>query len=76
MTVRTQERLRTAAEKASDKESEIEALEDELASELERIGTEAAERARGIEPVEIGLEKTDLTVRELAILWIPRGGAS
>jgi hypothetical protein len=72
MTVRTQERLRTATEKASDKESEIEALEEELASELERIGAEAAERARGIEPVEVGLEKTDLSILELALVWIPR----
>ena len=70
MTARTQERLRTAAGKAADKEAEIEALEDELASELERIASEAEERARGTEPLEVGLDKTDLSVREVAVVWI------
>ena len=72
MTVRTKERLRTAAGKAEDKEAEIEALEDELAAELGRISSEAEERARGVEPLEVGLDKTDLSIREVAVVWIPR----
>ncbi len=72
MTKRTQERLRTAAEKVADKEDAIEALEDELTDDLARIEGEADELADNTEPIEIGLEKTDISVSEMVLLWVPR----
>jgi hypothetical protein len=72
MTVRTGERLKSAADRASGKEAEIAELEDELAADLARIAEEARGLAAGVEKVPIGLEKSDLSVREIAIVWIPK----
>ena len=72
MTKRTQERLRTSAEKVADKEDEIDELEDQLAEDLARIESEADDLADTTEPIRIGLEKTDISVSEMALLWIPR----
>lgn len=71
MTTRTQERLKSASERVSDKEAAIDDLEDQLAEELSRIQSEADDRAEQIEPLEVGLEKTDISVSEMALLWIP-----
>jgi multidrug resistance efflux pump len=70
-TTRTQERLRSAAERVSDKEAAIDDLEDQLAEELSRIQGEADDRAEQIESLEVGLEKTDISVSEMALLWVP-----
>jgi hypothetical protein len=41
----------------------------------EILGIDATWRARAaeIETVEIGLEKTDIAIEEIAVVWIPRG---
>ena len=72
MTRRAEERLRTATERQADQEAEIREIEDELADELNAIVDEWKERAEVVEPIEIGLEKNDVAVEEVALLWIPR----
>jgi hypothetical protein len=72
MTVRTGERLKSAAERAGSKEAEIEELEDQLADELTRIVGEADAKARKVERLPVGLEKSDISIREVALVWIPR----
>lgn len=73
-TVRTQERLRSAQEKYADKAQTIEELEDELADEISEITARWDEAAAAIEEVDIGLEKTDIRVEELTLVWVPRAG--
>lgn len=73
-TVRTQERLRSAQEKYADKAQTIEELEDELADEINEITAKWDEAAAAIEEVDIGLEKTDIRVEELTLVWVPRAG--
>ena len=70
-TRRTQERLRSAEEKLDDYDAAIQDLEDELAEELEEIWTEWKDRAQEIDTLEIGLEKTDITVEDLLLFWAP-----
>jgi hypothetical protein len=67
---RLQERLQTAEEKAADKADDIEALEADLADDILEIASEWDEKAENIESVDIGLEKTDIAVRELRLAWI------
>ncbi len=74
MTRRTEERLRSAAERQTDQEAEIHDLEDELADELARIVDEWDAKTERIETVKIGLEKNDIAVDEVALLWVPVGG--
>ncbi len=66
-----EQRLATAQAKASDTSAEIEELEAELREELEDINDRWETRGDAIEPVEIGLEKNDIDVVELVLLWIP-----
>jgi len=73
-TARTQERLRTAEQTMGDKYSELEAIEDELTNDVLEITDKWDISAGMLETVEIGLEKTDIVVDEVAVVWIPAGG--
>jgi hypothetical protein len=64
-------RLATAEAKAADTSAEIDELETELRHELEQINDRWEAKGDAIEPVEVGLEKNDIDVVELLLLWIP-----
>jgi hypothetical protein len=72
MTRRAEERLRTAMSRELDKEEALLELEDELMDDLREIVAQWAERAGEIEELEIGLEKNDIHMDELALFWVPR----
>ena len=55
-----------------DKEEALLELEDELMDDLREIVAQWAERAGEIEGLEIGLEKNDIHMDELALFWVPR----
>ncbi|MDF1595785.1 MAG: ATP-binding protein [Acidimicrobiia bacterium] len=67
----TQERLRTAEQKMGDQHAELNAIEDDLATDVLEITEKWDAIASEIETVEIGLEKTDISVDEVAVVWIP-----
>jgi hypothetical protein len=67
----TQERLRTAEQKMGDQHAELDAIEDDLTTDVLEITNKWDAIASEIETVEIGLEKTDITVDEVAVVWIP-----
>jgi hypothetical protein len=67
---RIQERLETAAAKAADKADDIEELEADLADDILEIVQEWEDKASNIETLEIGLEKTDISVRSLQLAWV------
>ena len=46
---------------------------DELDEEILEIDAAWRDKAGEIDAVEIGLEKTDIAVEEIALVWIPRG---
>jgi len=72
-TARTAERLETAVEKVTDKERELDELEAEMAEEIGAIDTEGSAKAGDIEAVTIPLELSDVTVDEIALVWVPKG---
>ena len=59
-------------EKGRDKEEELQELENDLMDDLREIVAEWSDKAGEIEKVDIGLEKNDIHVDEVALLWIPR----
>ena len=71
-TRRTEERLRSATEKAADIEETIDDLEDELSEELQQIWAKWRETAEEIEGFEVPLERTDISVDEIVLFWAPR----
>ena len=70
-TRKTEERLRSAEDKYNEYVEKLNDLEDDLAQEFQAITAKWEDAAAEVETVEIGLEKTDITVDELALLWIP-----
>ena len=65
------QRIQSATNRVEEKTEELEDLENELADELLALDLEWEEKGQAIEKLEIGLEKTDITVDELALVWVP-----
>jgi hypothetical protein len=70
-TQKAQARADTAAEKLTDKRDDLVELEDELAEAIGEIKDKYDEAAPAVETVEIGLEKTDIRVAALKLVWVP-----
>ncbi len=66
-----QQRLASAQDKVDDYLLDLQELDAELAEDVAEIDEKWDEVAGEIEPVEIGLEKTDITVQEIALVWVP-----
>lgn len=70
-TRRTEARRDSAAGALADKQADLEALEDDLAAEIDAIRTEWDDKAALIEELEIPAEKVDVQVSELKLVWVP-----
>ena len=70
------QRIRTIENRIEEKNLALEDLEDDLREAVAEIDEEWNEKAAAIEPLEISLEKNDITVDEVSLLWLPVGLAS
>ena len=73
MTRKAQQRRVGAAARLTDKAEDLEALERDLAEELAGIQADWAAKAEEVEELDIPLEKGDITIDEVAVVWIPVG---
>lgn len=64
-------RVDSARNQAQRKEGALATLEHALATELAEIDSRWAEKAAAVETVEVGLEKSDIRVTALALVWTP-----
>ncbi len=69
-TRRTEQRLRTAEAKVSDKVDEITEIEQDIVIEVEEINDKWEDLAADIDTIEVGLEKNDISVDELSLVWV------
>ena len=67
------QRIRTIENRIDEKNLAIEDLEEDLQEAVAEIDEEWNEKAQATETVEISLEKTDITVDEVSLLWLPIG---
>jgi len=67
------QRVRTIENRIDEKNLAIEDLEDDLREAIAEIDEEWDEKAGAIEPIEISLERSDITVDEVSLLWLPVG---
>lgn len=70
-TRKAQTRADAAADKLTAKQTELSDLEDELAQAMIEIDDEHAGMVDEIETVDIGLEKTDIRVADIKLVWVP-----
>lgn len=71
MAQKAQERLKTAENRYADLVEDREELEAELNDDLMDIQDEWSAKVHEIESVTVGLEKTDITIDDVALVWIP-----
>ena len=64
-------RTETAANRLAEKADALDALEAELADSIAAIADEWDAKAAAVETIEIPLEKSDITVSDLSLVWIP-----
>jgi len=67
------QRVRTIENRIEEKNLALEDLEDDLLEAVAEIEEEWNEKAESIEPLEISLEKNDINVDEVSLLWLPLG---
>ena len=65
------DRVESALAKVEQKEMELADLEAELADAIADIAAEWDAKAAEVEELEVGLEKTDISVTQLALIWVP-----
>ncbi len=70
-TRRTEQRRRSTEAKLESKLAEIQDLEEDLYAEVEQINDEWEEKAGDIETLEVGLEKQDIDVVGVTLVWVP-----
>ncbi|MEE9206576.1 MAG: hypothetical protein V3U50_06305, partial [Acidimicrobiia bacterium] len=71
MTRKAERRLHAAQRKVGNEMDDIDELERDMAEDVDEIVAEWANKAAEIETIEIGLEKTDVSVDSLSLVWIP-----
>jgi hypothetical protein len=71
MTRRTQERLDTAKRKAEDVADDMSEIDEELREDLVELQEKWDACAEKIETKSIPLEKSDIAVEEIVLLWVP-----
>ena len=67
------QRIRTIENRIEEQNLALEDLEEDLREAVAEIDQEWNEKAGAIEPLEISLEKNDISVDEVALLWLPVG---
>ncbi len=65
------ERLETAENRLEDKADELEELETELTDTMWEIQSDWDDKAKNIETLDVPLEKTDISIDDFALIWIP-----
>jgi len=73
MVRKAEQRLRTAETKYTGLIEDLEELGDDLDEEILGIDSEWRGKAGEIDVIDVGLEKTDISIEEIALVWIPRG---
>jgi Helicase HerA, central domain len=67
------QRVRSAENRALDRQEALTKLESDLARDLAAIDDEWAAKAAAVEPIEVPLERSDIRVAARSLVWIPVG---
>ncbi|MCC6238234.1 MAG: DUF853 family protein [Dehalococcoidia bacterium] len=71
---RTSSRLDAAEGQLTERQADLEELEAELLEEITEVNDRWEAVGKEIETVDVGLEKSDVTVQEIALVWLPTRG--
>ena len=65
------QQITSASNRVEERAAQLEDLENELADKLLMLDDEWDAKARNVEELEVGLEKNDIQIDELSLVWIP-----
>ena len=65
------QRVRTAENRALDRQEALKKLESDVVRDLAAIDEEWAAKAAAVEPIDVPLEKSDIRVAARSLVWIP-----
>jgi len=68
---RTSQLIDTARHRVDDRSEDVAELEQDLADAIAEIDAEWTAKAAEVEQVEVPLEKSDVAVTDLTVVWIP-----
>jgi len=68
---RAHQRIEEAQHRLAEKVDDLAELEQDLAATLVEIDDRWAGVAAQVEPVEVGLEKSDIRVDDVFVVWVP-----
>ena len=71
MVAKAEERLKTAENRYNDLVEDREELEDALSEDLYQIQQEWSDKSAEIDTMSVGLEKTDISIDEIMLVWVP-----
>jgi len=71
MVQRAEERLKTVESRYNKLLEDKSELEDTVREDLTDMQEEWAEKVEDIEAMTVGLEKTDISIDDVALVWIP-----
>ncbi len=71
-TARLEGKIDNLEAKMEDVQEEINELEQDTIDEVTQINDEWTDKAESIEDFQVGLEKNDISIEQLAVIWIPR----
>jgi len=71
MVARAEERLKTAENRYAELQGDREELEESLTEDLYEIQDEWSAKSSDITSITVGLEKTDITIDDVVLVWIP-----
>jgi hypothetical protein len=63
----------TLQDKLADEQADLAELQQEMEAAIADAEAAWTEKARAVEPVELTLARTDVTVDELVLVWVPTG---
>ena len=69
-TGKAEQRIATAQNRYNDKLSDLNELREEVEDDINQIVFEWQDKAQNIQTYDVPLEKTDITVDEIALVWI------
>lgn len=72
MVAKAEERLKTAENRYNELLEDRQELEDALSEDLYEIQAEWEDKASQIDAFPVGLEKADISIDDVALIWIPR----
>ncbi len=71
MTRRAEQRVASAEAKIAKEQDDVDEIEAEMSAAVADITAKSADQAADIETLEIGLEKTDISVEPPVLVWVP-----